>query len=471
MKDPYATRNRYTFGLGTIGRDMLYTLVSTYLNFYLTEALNLPDATLWGTTIVILIVRIYDCFNDPFMGIIVDNTKSRFGKFKPWIAIGAVLSAVATVLFFTDFNLSGASYILAFTLIYLFWEIAFTANDIAYWSMLPALSVDQKTREKIGSTARIFASLGMFLVVVGITPMTEWLGRQSGSLQKGYMLFSILVVVIMLVGQCITLIGVKEPRNFFKQEEVTHLRDMFRAIGKNDQLLYTALSMSLFMIGYCTTTGFGQYYFKYVYKDSNMYSIFGIVLGVTQLTSFLLFPVFRKHFTRRKMYIASTIIVVLGYIVFFFSPVNMIFITIAGVLLFAGQGTIQILMLVFLTDTIEYGQWKLGRRNESITFSIQPFINKIGGAIANAVVGATVIVAGISAAKTPDDVTPQGLWIMKIVMMIVPLILIIAGFLVYRSKYKIDDKLYEQIVAELTARGDLDVSRSAEKAEKSTSAE
>lgn len=104
--DKRTFRNRFFFSIGTIGRDMQYTLVSMFLNVYLTEVLNLPDQTLWWTTGITLAVRVYDAVNDPLMGLFVDNTKTRFGKFKPWIAIGGLLSAIFTVLFFriSDFG-------------------------------------------------------------------------------------------------------------------------------------------------------------------------------------------------------------------------------------------------------------------------------------------------------------------------------------------------------------------------------
>lgn len=455
MKDPLVARNRYSFALGTIGRDMLYTLVSTYLNFYLTDALDLPDATLWGTTIIMLIIRIYDAFNDPFMGILVDNTKSRFGKFKPWIAFGAIGSAIFTIFFYTDLGLRGAAFLVAFTIIYLLWEISYTANDIAYWSMLPSLSIDQKVREKIGATARVCASIGMFVVVIGVIPITNAVGTYFGKLSTGYTVVAIAIAVLMVLGQCITLFGVKEHKGLFKEEEATTLKEMFHAIVRNDQLLFTAIAMALFMVGYCTTTGFGTYFFKYAFKDENMYSVFGIILGITQVTGFILFPIFRRRFTRRQLYIGATIFVVAGYMVFFFSPMNIFFIAIAGILLFAGQSFIQILMLVFLMDTIEYGQWKLNKRNESITFSIQPFINKIGAALGTAIINTTIIVSGISSAKSPEDVTDQGILMMKFSMMVFPLILIVAGFLVYRAKYKIDEKMFSKIISDLQARGDV----------------
>ena len=189
--------NKITYGLGTVGRDMVYSLVSMYLMFYLTDVLQLDNSVLWWITLIILAARIFDALNDPFMGVIVDNTHTRFGKFKPWITIGAVLSGIMTVLLFTDMKLSGAAYIIVFGVIYVLWGITYTMHDISYWSMLPALSQDQHVREKTGSVARICASVGMFLVVSLIVPITEALGNVFGSLQKGYFVLAVIVTVIM----------------------------------------------------------------------------------------------------------------------------------------------------------------------------------------------------------------------------------------------------------------------------------
>jgi sugar (glycoside-pentoside-hexuronide) transporter len=481
MKELNETRNRFAFSLGTIGRDMLYTLVGTFLTFYLTDVLDLPKTTLWWAVGIILVIGVYDAFNDPFMGILVDNTRGRFGKFMPWIAGGAVLSALFTVLFYSDFGIRGAGFLIIFTITYLLWEVSFTANDIAYWSMLPSLSLDQKVREKIAATARICANIGMFAVIVSTPRFTRAIGYAldnkqlnanfifshfkesmnedtiltTANYQKGFFYIAIVIALLMVLGQCITVFGVREPKKFFKHEENTTLRGMFRAIFKNDQLLFTAISMALFMIGYCTTTSFGLYFFKYAYRDEGMYTTFALVLGVSQIGALVLFPYASKLFPRKKLYLFATILVVLGYIVFFLAPMDMLFIGLAGVLIFIGQAFIQLLMLVFLSDTIEYGQWKLGKRNEAVSFSIQPFINKVGAAVARGIVGATIIISGISDAKTPSDVTPRGLLIMKSVMLILPLLIIVAGYLVYHFKYKIDKQMYDMIVSDLKERGDI----------------
>ena len=443
-------RNKWTFGVGTIGRDMVYTLVSMFLVVYLTEVVNLPDAQLWWATSLILAARLFDAVADIVMGAIVDNTQTRWGHYKPWIAGGALASAIITTLLFTNLHLSGSSFVAVFALLYLLWSLSWTANDIPYWSLLPALTLDQKQRESFGSLAKIFATIGLFTVVVAIIPVTNALGGDV----HAWTMFTIAVVVVMLLGQSVTLFGVREPDIIVGHERTT-LKEIAGVVFHNDQLLWTAIAMVLFMTGYVTTTTFGVYFFKYVYRNENMYSPFAAVLGVAQLIGYATFPILAKRMKRRTLYGLATALILAGYVVFFFSPMNMIPIGVAGLLLFLGQSWVTMLMLVFLTDTIEYGQWKLGRRNVAVTFALQPFINKVGAALATQIVSIAVIISGVNSAATPDDVTPGGLLIIKIAMLILPPILIVVGYLIYRAKYRIDEEMYATLVSDLKERGQL----------------
>ena len=450
-----AKRNIYTFGLGTVGRDMVYAMVSMYLMFYLTDVLTVPSATLWALNGIILVGRIFDALNDPIMGVIVDNTNTKYGKFKPWIVLGALTSGIITILLFTDFGLKGTSFVVVFGILFILWDLAYTTTDISYWSMLPALSVDQQERERIGAFAKICANVGLFAVVVGLVPITTMLGERLGSMTQAYHVFTAALVVIMWVGQAITVFGVRENREIFKLEETTTLRGMVKAIAENDQLLWAAVSMGLFTIGYVTTTSFGLYFFKYAYGDEGMYAVFALILGLCQLGALSVFPLFSKRFSREALYSASTAMVVLGYLIFFFAPMNMLVIGPAGILIFLGEAFIQMLMLMFLTDTVEYGQWKLGKRNESVTFSLQPVIYKVAGAVASGIVGVTVILSGINDALTPADVTAGGLVLLKFAMLILPLLCILVGYWVYRRKYIIDSAMYQRILGDLQARGQI----------------
>ncbi|WP_461258022.1 glycoside-pentoside-hexuronide (GPH):cation symporter [Treponema sp. R80B11-R83G3] len=449
-------RNRITFGLGTIGRDMVYGIVSMFLMFYLTDVIDLPTSTMWWVAGIILAARIFDAFNDPFMGLIVDNTHTRWGKFKMWITIGAITSPIFTILLFTNLGLQGNAYIVAFAIIYFMWGICYTIHDISYWSMLPSLSVDQKEREKIGALARIFANIGLFFVVVAIVPLTTSLGVKFGSMQKGYFVFAICVSVFMSLGMCVTIFGVKETGIVADKKQNTPLRELVNIIVKNDQLFFTMIALSLFMIGYMTTTSFGLYFFKYAYGDEGMFSIFSAVLGVSQLSALATFQFFSKKFDRKTLYTGAIISMTAGYLLFFFAPVStMLFIGIAGVLIFFGQSFIQLLMVMFLADSVDYGHWKLGKRNDSITFSIQPLINKLGGAVGSGVVSVVIIISGIKDANSADEVTPSGLLMMKVAMLIFPLFCFLGSYLIYRMKYKIDSKFYKQILSDLQERGEL----------------
>jgi melibiose permease/lactose/raffinose/galactose permease len=266
--------------------------------------------------------------------------------------------------------------------------------------------------------------------------------------------------------QCVTLFGVKENKNYAPVTERTTLRGMFKALLKNDQLMVTAVAMALFMIGYCTTTAFGVYYFRYAFKDEGMYIVFAAVLAIAQLSALAVFPLFRKRFTRKQLYFGSMVAVVVSYLVFFLSFELLPLIIISGLGLFFAQAFIQLLMLLFLADAVEYGEWKLGKRNEAVSFAVQPFVNQIGGALSKGVVSITLIISGLnfienSISSTEDKTLIESLisqtpdsavWIMKISMMILPLLCILIGFILYQKKFKIDEKFYSEIISDLEKR-------------------
>ena len=454
-------RNRFCFGLGTVGRDALYSLVSMYLLVHLTDVVRFSDGGLAVIGTMLTLFGIFDAIIDPFVGAVVDNTKTRWGKFKPWIFVGMIGTAILTVLMFHNFEMTETGHIALLAATYLLFSIFFSLNDIAYWSLMPAISKDQKVREGVGAFARICANVGMFSMVLIYLSVPDLFAGLGLNERDSYFVFAIIVAIIMMVFQSITLIGVKEDRTQLATVERTTLKDLWRALIKNDQLLVTAISMALFMIGYCTTTAFGTYYFKYAVGDEGLYMVFAAVLAVAQLSALSLFPLFRKKFTRKQLYTGSMIAVTVSYIIFFLSFEWLPLIVIAGLGLFFAQAFIQLLMLLFLADAVEYGEWKLGKRNEAASFAVQPFINQFGGAVSKGVVSFTLIISGLNMIANeiglyPDreaeivaGIPDSSIWIMKISMMILPLICILVGFILYQKKFKIDEKLYAEIVSDL----------------------
>ena len=471
--------SKYRYTTAAIGRDMMYALYSTYLLVFLTNAVGLPDWELVAVGIVIAVARIWDAINDTFMGIIIDNTRTRFGKFKPWILIGAISSAVVFFLLFQDYGITGWSFVAVFAVLYVLSGMTFTMNDISYWSMYPSFTTDPKERESIGALARIFASLGMFIVIAFVPIFYQ---NYGGGPKQAFMILAIVIGLIFIGSQVMVFFGVKEPKNAIThvEQQKTPFKDLLKIIFKNDQLVVIIIAILLFNTGYFITTALGIYFFDY---DFNRYGgiefmLFSGILAVSQLTAIGLFPVLARKIGRKKVFTLGIVLVVIGYILFmsvkYVLPMNMIFIGIAGLVLFSGQGFIQVLVLVMLADTIEYGQWKLGTRNESVVFSINPFVTKLATAFQNIIVTMTLAFSGLNEQvikpvtdtvnANPDMetsdiralisslVNDEMLLGLRTSMIIIPLILILLSYFIYRMYYKIDAKMYKQITDDLMTR-------------------
>ena len=447
MKSP-DRRNHLCFGLGTVGRDMFYAFEANTLLYFLSDVLSLPVWVFAAASMILSVMRIFDAVNDPITGLVIDNIRSPWGKFKPAILIGGIFSAIFAVMLFSGIG-QGWGFVIIFGIAYLLWDISYGINDIGYWTLLPVLSSDQKQREKTGSFARICANIGMYIVMVAWQPVTSALGNTPGV----WMICAIVVSALFLLGLLFPLLGIKEKRVAPEQQESTTLRQMFRALLKNDQLMWTTLAMGLFMIGYCTTVNFAIYYMKYLFGNEGMYVVLVAVVGVAQLGTLSVYPLVARRMNRRKMYTMATILVLAGYAVFFIAEISIILIAFGAVLVFVGQAFIQTLMLMFLADTVEYGHWKLGKKNEAITFSVQPLINKIGGALATGIVSLTLIFSGIKIdGGTVDAIGADGKLIVKIAMFAIPLIMIIAGYVVYLKKYKISEEFYADMLKNIEKR-------------------
>lgn len=449
-----AKKNKYFFGLGTVGRDMFYAFEANALLYFLSNILHLPLSVFAAVSMVLSVMRIFDALNDPVTGMVVDNIRSPWGKFKPAILVGGIVSVIFYLVLFSEIG-SGTTYVIIFAIAYFLWDVSYGINDIGYWTLMPALTTDQKERESIGAFARICANIGMYIIMVGWQPITSAMGNTKES----WFTVAIAMSVMYLLFLCFPLFGVKEKRLSKDDNEETTLKDMWNAIVKNDQLMWTALAMALFMVGYCITTGFATYYMQYVYGDINMYPVLAGVCGIAQLVALMVFPLFSKKYNRKQLYTFSTILIVAGYLLFSFAESSLILIGVAAVLIFVAEAFIQLLMLMFLADTIEYGQWKMGRRHESVTFSIQPLINKIGGALSTAVISVSVILAGIKTADSnvaAETISSSGVVTIKVAMLLIPVICIVLGFWIYLKKFRINEEFYSQIISDLKKRGDIE---------------
>ena len=198
-------KEKYSYGIGAFGKDLVYGIVGTYLMVYFTDVVKLNPAFV---ETLFLVARLWDAVNDPAMGMIVDNTRSKWGKFRPWIFIGTVLNAVVLVGLFRKPDLEGLPLYAYFSIAYILWGMTYTIMDIPYWSMIPALTSDKEEREKVSVIPRIFASFGGLTIgTFGLT-MIDFLGE--GDKVKGYSMLAIVIAVIFVISSLITCLNVKE---------------------------------------------------------------------------------------------------------------------------------------------------------------------------------------------------------------------------------------------------------------------
>lgn len=485
-------RTMHTFGWGCIGRDLCYNLVNTYFLVFLTDAIGFTAIGLAAFGVVMTIARIWDAINDPMMGTIIDNTHNKLGKFKPWILAGALSNAVVVILMFMNFRAEQNIQVLIYGSLYILWGMTYTMNDIAYWSMLPSLTVDPIERSKVGTITNIGASIGQFTIVAGTAPIVNMLSdayasggvltQRGETLAQAYFVIAIVVAILFVACSLMTFFGVEKREDKIidaGHKEKTGLKKMFQIIKNNDQLLIVALTYIIFNIGYYVTISMGSYYFNFIFSDygyGTKYMIFAIILAISTIATMAFYPLLSRKFTRKKLYGIGTLFTLIGYVGLFLIgtvlPINMVIVAVFGAILFFGSSTLSMLIIMMFADTVEYGQWKTGTRNESILYSIRPFSVKLASAISGFVVTQTIALSGLidisnrlgaldqenlevyraNIASILATITHDQKMTLILVMTIGPVILIILSYLLFMKKFDLDKERYNRILKELEER-------------------
>lgn len=292
MQEKLSWKSKISFGIGAFGKDMVYAIVSTFFMKYLTDY-RLADPVF--VAILFAAARIWDAVNDTFMGVVVDNTRSKFGKFRPWILIGTVVNAAVLIAMYADVDLSPVNYAIYVGFMYVLWGMTYTIMDIPYWSMVPALTNDENERNQISAIPRFFASMAWLIVGSGGLYIVKYFGGEDKI--AGFSRFAIAVAVIFVVSSLITVFNVKEksaPLSALTAEK-TSVKQMMRVLFKNDQVLVVLLIALFFNVAYQLSNSFALYYFEYVCNvEDELFSIYTAVAGFAQMGALLSYPLLGK---------------------------------------------------------------------------------------------------------------------------------------------------------------------------------
>ena len=440
---------KISFGIGAFGKDAVYAIVSTFFMLYLTDYRGVAPAFVG---VLFMVARIWDAFNDPFMGMIVDNTRSKWGKFRPWILIGTLLNAVVLVLMYFDNGLTGGSYKVWCAVFYILWGMTYTIMDIPYWSMVPALTDDENERSQVSAIPRIFASCAWLVIGSFGLAMVSALGK--GNDVRGFALLAIGISVIFVIASVITVLNVKERVVTQKQEKTT-VKGMINVLFKNDQVKVILGIALLFNIAYQLSNSFALYYFKYVIGDAKniLYPVYAGVAGVAQMVSMAILPTFSQKVGKKVAFFMASFLPVIGlallWVMGYVMPMSIVMVGISSCIVNAGIGFMLVFITVLLSEVVDYGEYKLGTRNESIMFSMQTFVVKFGGAFSGFLSGIGLTVIGFVANQQQSTGTMTG---MKIIMILLPAIMMAFCYVIYIKGYKLDGETYKMIRDELRKR-------------------
>jgi lactose/raffinose/galactose permease len=463
---PQKTRSltsRLSYTFGAFGHDMFYNTLSVYFIMFVTA--HLFDKSAGGEnakmigyiTLIIFLLRFVELAIDPFIGNTIDNTSTRWGHFKPWILAGGTVGSITLTILFSNMGGLNASnpilYLIIFAILYITMDIFYSFKDVGFWSMIPAISFDTKEREKTATFARVGSTIGANVVGIFVMPLVLAFSINSNHGQgdlRGWFVFGLTIALISWISAVAVGVGTKESdSDLRKNTEKTSFKEVFKVLGRNDQLMWLSLTYGLYTAGIQITNSLELYYFTYIMGKPSEFSYLATLNTIIGVFAVLAFPPLAQKFSRRIVFFLSIGLMILSMILFAFSGQSLALVLTAAVLFYIPQPLIFLVVLMVISDSVEYGQLKFGHRDESLTLSVRPLLDKLGGAVSNGVAGITAVLAGMTAGVTANDVTSHGALIFKLMMFGIPAILILTGSFVFYKKVTLDEKKHAQIVDEL----------------------
>ena len=487
-------RNLVMFPLGTVGRDMVYNLVNNFLLTFVLFTRELTAGQLSAITAIMVGARLFDALNDPIMGNIIERTRTKHGKFKPWIVAGMISTSLVIYAAF-NVKLQGWSFVWFFGLIYFLFSITYTMGDISYWGMIPSLSSDGDTRNTFTARTTLFAGIGGTAAGILIPMLTTGQNAIGGSTTVAFGRIALAIAIICPAFLLFVLFGVHEDRSY-NDEPVppVSFKKIWSTITGNDQLLWIALIFLIHEISNAIVlSGVGStyIYFEFGY-EGGLYSLFTTIgMSVTALLM-IFYPAISRKVPRKKLMSILLKVALIGYAVMLLPGVllqsgtmkvlgmdlKFLLITIGYMLANFGQYGYYLILMISVINTVEYNEYIHGTRDEGIITSMRPFLTKLASALTVVIASATYMLTGVTKytnqisslenAAAAGHITEadklsqihellqgvthgQSLGLL-LVMVVVPLILLVITYVLYMKHYKLDEPEYDRICAELKAR-------------------
>ena len=455
---------KFAYGIGAVGKDMVYMLSASYILYYYQDIMGV-SAVAMG--IILFVARVFDAFNDPIMGVLVAKTKTRWGKFRPWLFVGTVLNAIVLYLMFAaPPTLSGSGLVAYAATTYILWGVTYTMMDIPYWSMVPAFTESGREREGLSALARSCAGVGSAIISIITVLSVSALGKMAGGTtgtdieRLGYKYFALCIAVLFVIFTTITCAKIKEKSSV--EMQTASVKEMFKALVQNDQAMTMVVAIVMINTALYITSNLVIYFFKYDFSPAQWqanYTLFNTFGGGFQiLAMMILFPLLRKFMNTMKIFYVSFTMAMVGYVILLgiaFSGTQQVYLLlIPAFLIMSAIGMLNVIVTVFLANTVDYGELRNHRRDESVICSMQTFVYKLASGIAALATSLVISIFHIQKDETAEVLTAidaSSRIGLRMCMTLIPIVVLIIGLIVFRKHYILTDEKLEEINAQLKA--------------------
>lgn len=439
-------REKITYTGSLLGQNMIYSLMTMYVMFFFTDLLRIPSQSV---TIIMVAASLWDAINDILMGMIADRTRTRIGKFRPYLLAGPVFIGIVTVLCFVSFGGSPVGTVAVAAVCYVLWGMTYTVYDIPIWAISSVSSRSADEKNGMVTLGRIGGTLGTVIVSVGSVSLLNAFGGERSA--PAYTAMAAVIAgsgaLLMLLSGFVLRERIEPPANGvpFRKNIHTIL----------DNVPLKALMVTLLIMNMVNSIRqVAQMYFAvYVWGDSGYVTYIGLSLVLGMITGMAVSPALIRRYDKKLLYLIACIAgAVTSLLPYAFGVEPVVSLVILG-LNFAFSGVTSITSTSMLMDSIDYAEYKLGFRGEGVVFSMNTFLTKLSATISKGILGVSMTLMGYQDNMEPNDTVMAGF---SFIVLAVPAICFVLSMLPLAFYKLTPDKL-------TAIRNELETRRTAEK--------
>ena len=436
------------YGVSSLGKDLNNIIISTYLMFFYTNILGI-SALAGG--MIMMGTKIWDAVNDPIMGVIADNTRSRWGKYRPYLLFVPPLLAIFGVLVFIPVNFSNVGKVAWAATTYVLMSMLSTAFNIPVISLMPTLTKDPKERSELATSSTFFTTMAVVLGSTFIYPLIKFLGggSETSNLAKGYPWAMAIAGLILVATGWTTFASTKEKIDTSVREKIS-LGQRLKALGHKPFVLAQGVNL-LFTLGMSVGNAMGIYYVTYVMKNEGLTAVYMFVMTIAMSAVTIIIPSVLKVLSREKaivMFLCCAC--ACNLITYFFAGSNVILILILTFISSACSYAPASICMIMLTDISDYTMYTSGRRVDGLMCALHTLTAKIGQAINSGLLGILLSVCGFkeSLGISQSAATISGLNFMRYVYPILPFV----GAIICALLFPLKGKKLKEVRAAINAK-------------------